>query len=73
MVSKEEWLARMPLREHIMKAIKPLVKGFMGPFSVEEWTQALVMLAVAILIDFVGTCSYMVPGIGDLTDVVRFY
>lgn len=64
--------ARIPLREQIMKAIEPLVKRFMGPFTIEEWTQALVMLAVAILIDFVGTCSYVVPGIGDLTDVVSF-
>eukprot|EP00631_Chrysoreinhardia_giraudii_P003493 CAMPEP_0197416886 /NCGR_PEP_ID=MMETSP1170-20131217/3080_1 /TAXON_ID=54406 /ORGANISM="Sarcinochrysis sp, Strain CCMP770" /LENGTH=127 /DNA_ID=CAMNT_0042943817 /DNA_START=62 /DNA_END=445 /DNA_ORIENTATION=- len=54
----EPLLRKSPLGKHL------------GPHSVEEWVYALLMLGVAVLIDFVGTLSYVVPGIGDLADVI---
>ncbi|KAJ8603751.1 hypothetical protein CTAYLR_000291 [Chrysophaeum taylorii] len=42
----------------------------MGGKSVEEWLHALVMLAIAMLIDVIGTASFVIPGVGEFADVI---
>ena len=46
------------------------VKKYMGKHSTEEWFWALAMLAVALLIDAIGTLSFAIPGVGEFADVL---